>query len=159
METRLTSLEQIMPLPTAGELLAERARPVVAIASSAGAGSAARLMQEHDIGFLVVVDDGKLVGVLSERDLVRRVDMHHPTFVRGIMNARVQKVGPDARVPECLAIMHNERIRHLPVVSGDIVQGVLSIRDLTGALIERHERLLRKLADERVTLLFPSGSY
>ena len=54
--------------------------------------------------------------------------------------------------------MHRERIRHLPVVSGGAVLGVLSVCDLMGSLIERHERLLRRLHDERVTLLFPYPS-
>ena len=65
------------------------------------------------------------------------------------MTTRVHTVAPDAKVPECLAVMHREHIRHLPVMSGDTIQGVLSVRDLTGSLIERHERLLRRLEEER----------
>jgi CBS domain-containing protein len=116
-------------------------------------------MEENDIGFLPVIDDGKLVGVMSERDLVRRVRLKRSPFVHEIMKTRVHTVPPEASVPECLALMHAEHVRHLPVVSGKELLGVLSVRDLTGALIERHERLLRRLADERVTLLFPSGNY
>jgi len=69
-------------------------------------------------------------------------------------------VAPEARVPECVTLMHRSRIRHLPVVEHGRVLGVLSVRDLMGSLIERHERLLRRLNEERVTLLFPySSSY
>ncbi|HET9651717.1 MAG TPA: CBS domain-containing protein, partial [Usitatibacter sp.] len=154
METRFISLEQIMPFATAGELIAQNAQPVVSVSPDSGAGHAAQVMRLNDIGFLPVLDDGKLVGVISERDLVRGVHMERPTFVSELMRTRVHAVGPQAKVPECLEIMQRERIRHLPVVDGGgCVLGILSIRDLTGTLIERHERLLRKLAEERVMLL------
>ena len=159
METRLTSLEQLMPFATAGELLADRTQPVVSISPDEGAGSAARLMHENEIGFLPVIEGAKLVGVLSERDLVRGVHMNRPTFVRQLMSTRVHTVTPQAKVPECLMLMQREHIRHLPVVADGKVEGVLSIRDLTASLIERHERLLRKLEQERITLLFPSNGY
>ena len=67
-------------------------------------------------------------------------------------------MAPETVAPECIALMHGCRIRHLPVVSSGSVLGVLSVRDLMGALIERHERLLRRLDDERVMLLFPYPS-
>ena len=74
------------------------------------------------------------------------------------MTARVHTVAPEAKIPECVMLMHEKAIRHLPVVSGGKVVGVLSVRDLMGALIERHERLLRRLQEERLTLLFPDPS-
>ena len=160
METRLSSLEQLMPFATAGELLAQKRRPLVATSPNAGAGEAARLMEEHDIGFLAVLEGEKLVGVLSERDIVRGVSLLHPTFVQDIMRTGVHSVHPETKVSECVSLMHRERIRHLPVMSGERVVGVLSVRDLMASLIERHERLLRKLHEERVMLLFPySSSY
>jgi CBS domain-containing protein len=86
------------------------------------------------------------------------VILHHRTLVRKIMTTRVHTVAPETKLPECVALMQRERIRHLPVVSAGAMLGVLSVRDLTGSLIERHERLLRRLHDERVTLLFPYPS-
>lgn len=159
METRLTSLEQLMPFATASELLADKTLPIVSISPDADAGSAATLMREYDIGFLPVLEGGKLVGVLSERDLVRGLHRERPAFVSQLMSTRVHTVTPQAKVPECLMLMRREHIRHLPVVAGGKVEGVLSMRDLTACLIERHERLLRKLGEERITLLFPSGGY
>lgn len=153
------SLEQLMPFATAGELLAGKTLPIVSISPDEGAGAAARLMHEDDIGFLAVIEGGKLVGVLSERDRVRGVRVDRPTFVRQLMSTRVHTVAPEAKVPECLMLMQREHIRHLPVVADGKVVGVLSIRDLTASLIERHERLLRKLEEERITLLFPSNGY
>jgi CBS domain-containing protein len=159
METRLRSLEQLMPFATASELLARKTWPVVSIPPDAGPGYAARLMLGNDIGFLPVIEGGRLVGVLSERDLIRSVHMDGPIFVRQLMTTRVHTVSPESKIPECLMLMQREHIRHLPVVADGKVEGVLSIRDLTGSLIERHERLLRRLEGERITLLFPSGSY
>lgn len=149
-----------MPFATAGELLAEKRQALVSVAPSALARDALREMEDRDIAFLPVLQDGKLVGVVSERDIARGVILQHRATVREIMSTRVHSVGPQTKVPECVLLMHRERIRHLPVVNDGTVLGILSVRDLMGSLIERHERLLRRLHDERVTLLFPySSSY
>jgi CBS domain-containing protein len=158
MRARLRSLEQLMPFDTAGELLAKGNRPAVTVPSGATAIGALQVMEREDIGFLPVLDEEKLVGVLSERDIARGGILHQRVFVRDIMTTRIHTVAPDANVSECLVVMHRERIRHLPVTSGGAIQGVLSVRDLMGSLVERHERLLRKLGEERVTLLFPYPS-
>ena len=155
MLTRLRSLEQLMPFATAGELLMQKQQSVVVVAPDTTAFAALREMEEKDIAFLPVVEGGKLVGVVAERDIARGVILHNRTLVRDIMTTEVCTVEPETRVPECLTIMHGARIRHLPVMAAERVAGVLSVRDLTGSLIERHERLLRRLNEERVTLLFP----
>ena len=158
MHKRLRSFEQLMPLPTAGELVAQRSTPLCSVAPDATAHAALLAMEENDIGFLPVLDGEKLVGVLSERDLARGMVLHHRTGVRQLMTTDVQAVAPETTVPECIALMHGRRIRHLPVVHSTSVLGVVSVRDLMGALIERHERLLRRLHDERITVLFPYPS-
>jgi CBS domain-containing protein len=159
MLTRLRPLEQLMPLATAGELLSQKSRPVVAVVPPTTAIAALRRMEEEDIAFLPVLEDGKLVGVVAERD-ARGVILHGRTFVREIVSTQLHTVSPETRVTECLTLMHRARIRHLPVLDAQRVTGVLSVRDLTGSLIERHERLLRKLNEERMTLRFPySSSY
>ena len=155
MLTRLRSLEQLMPFATAGEILMQKRQVVVTIAPGASAISALREMEEKDIGFLPVVEGGKLVGVVTERDIARGVILRNRTLVREVMTTEVYSVEPETALPDCLAIMHGARIRHLPVIAAERVAGVLSVRDLTGSLIERHEKLLRRLNDERVTLLFP----
>jgi CBS domain-containing protein len=153
--TRVRSLEQLMPFATAGELLMQKRQVVVTIAPGGSAISALREMEEKDIGFLPVVEGGKLVGVVTERDIARGVILRSRTLVREVMTTEVYTVEPETALPDCLAIMHGARIRHLPVIAAERVAGVLSVRDLTGSLIERHEKLLRRLNDERVTLLFP----
>jgi CBS domain-containing protein len=158
MLSRLRSLEQLMPFATAGELLMQKQQSVVFVAPGTTAVAALREMEEKDIAFLPVVEGGKLVGVVAERDIARGVILHRRTLVADVMSTEVYTVEPETRVPECLSVMHGARIRHLPVMAAGRVAGVLSVRDLTGSLIERHERLLRKLDEQRVTLLFPYPS-
>jgi CBS domain-containing protein len=155
VRTRLRSLEQLMPFGTAGELIAEKRQPVVSVSPDATALAALAEMEQKDIAFLPVLEEEKLVGVVSERDIARGVLLRQRTAVRDIMTTEAHTVAPDAKVPYCTMLMHRSRIRHLPVVEGSRVVGVLSVRDLMGSLIER---LLRRLNDERVTLLFPSPS-
>jgi len=147
-----------MPFDTAGELLSRQHQHLVTTSPDATAREALERMAEKDIGFLPVLEHGKLVGVVSERDIARGVILRHRTRLREVMSSGVHTVAPAATVPECLVLMQRARIRHLPVVKGGAVLGVLSVRDLTGSLIERHERLLRKFHDERLTLLFPYPS-
>jgi len=147
-----------MPLPTAGELVARNRRSLVSVSPSTTARNALRAMEQNDISFVPVLEGKRLVGVVSERDIARGVILHYRAAVREIMTTEVKTVALETKVPECMMLMHASRIRHLPVVSGDRVLGVLSVRDLMGSLLERHERLLRRLHDERVTLLFPYPS-
>jgi CBS domain-containing protein len=147
-----------MPFATAGELIAEKRQPVVSVSPGATALAALGEMERKDIAFLPVLEGEKLVGVLSERDIARGVLLRQRTAVRDIMTTQMHTVAPEARVPECVTLMHRSRIRHLPVVEHGRVLGVLSVRDLMGSLVERHERLLRRLHDERATLLFPYPS-
>ena len=147
-----------MPFATAGELIAQLGQRLVSVSPGTTARDALREMEENDIAFLPVLEAQKLVGVVSERDIARGLILQHRTTVREIMTTRVHTVTPETKVSECMALMHANRIRHLPVVNGGAVLGVLSVRDLMGSLIERHERLLRRLNEERMTLLFPSPS-
>ena len=147
-----------MPFATAGELIAAKGQAPISVSPDTIALAALRAMEQEDIGFLLVLEGEKLVGVVSERDIAREVLLRQRIVVGEIMTTHVYSVLPETRVPECLVIMHTNGIRHLPVMSGGSVHGVLSVRDLMGSLIERHERLLRRLHDERATLLFPYPS-
>jgi acetoin utilization protein AcuB len=74
------------------------------------------------------------------------------------MSTPVFSVPPEAKIPECIMLMHEKGIRHVPVMAGGAVFGVLSVRDLMAALIHRHERLLQRFEQERLTLLYPDPS-
>jgi CBS domain-containing protein len=162
MKIPLTSMEQLLPFATAGELVAKSRRSVVSVSTGATVLAAMQRMEQADIGFLVVLDGPKLAGVLSERDCARKVllgqRVAEDVMVREIMTTSVITVTPEQKITACIALMHEKGIRHLPVMRGSEVTGVLSVRDLMGALIERHERLLRRLHEERLTLLYPDPS-
>lgn len=162
MQIPLTSMEQILPFPTAQELVSKKSGPPVSVPPDAKVQAALQLMADKHIGFLPVIDGGRLAGVLSERDCARRVILQQlpaaSTAVREIMTAQVHTVAPESKITECIMLMHSKDIRHLPVVRGTEVIGVLSVHDLMGALIVRHERLLRRLGEERLTLMYPDPS-
>ena len=110
---------------------------------------AIKVLAEKGVGALIVMKDGKLAGILSERDYTRKVALlgknSKETFVRDIMTANVLVISPKTRTRECMAIMSEKNIRHLPVVDGDTVVGMLSIRDLMNDIIADHEYTISQL--------------
>jgi CBS domain-containing protein len=101
---------------------------------------ALRLMEEKNIGALLVMKDGRLVGIFSERDYARRMILHgrasKDTPVRDVMTADVFVITPDVTSGECMVHMTDRHVRHLPVVEGGRVVGVISIGDVVRAVIE-----------------------
>jgi len=110
---------------------------------------AIKVLAERGVGALIVMKDGKLVGILSERDYTRKVALlgknSKETYVRDIMTANVLVISPKTRTRECMTIMSEKNIRHLPVVDGDTVVGMLSIRDLMNDIIKDHEYTISQL--------------
>jgi CBS domain-containing protein len=158
-----TSMEQLLPFPTAEELISKKGEGVVSVAPGTTVLAALQLMAERNVRFLPVIDNGTLVGGLAERDCARQVVLPQlpaaTTAVRDIMMSDVPSVPPQSKIPECIMLMHNRDIGYLPVMRANAVIGVLTIRDVMGALIERHERLLRRFSEERLMLLHPGDSY
>jgi CBS domain-containing protein len=164
MPTPVTSMEQLMPFATAAELLAKKGGQPVTVAPTASVFIAMERMRDKHVGLLVVIEAEKIVGVVSERDCARAIVLGslsaRDTRVRDVMTHEVHTAPPDCKIPECIMAMHAKGVGHLPIVRDGKVQGVLTVHDLMGALIERHERLLRRFQEERLTLLFPdTGSY
>ncbi len=110
---------------------------------------ALKLLAEREVGALMVMDRGKLVGVVSERDYTRKVALQgknsKETKVSEIMTKNVFVVAPDTRTRTCMALMSEKRIRHLPVVEGDTVIGMISIRDIMDDIIADHELTISQL--------------
>jgi CBS domain-containing protein len=135
---------------TVKQLLDRKASPgAVTIAPEASVFEALELMAEKDIGAVVVVRDGRVVGIMSERDYARKVILHHKASrdisVDEIMTDRVFYVSPCHTIDECMALMTDKRIRHLPVLDGDRLCGVLSIGDLVKATISEQDFTIRQL--------------
>jgi len=111
--------------------------------------NALQTLADHNVGALMVLDNGKLVGVFSERDYTRKIALagksSKDTLVRDIMTGSVISVSPQVDTRDCLALMSQKRIRHLPIVDGDKVLGMISIRDIMNDIIADHEMTIRHL--------------
>jgi CBS domain-containing protein len=136
-------------MKTVMQLLQAKGGGAHSIAPDARVIDALKLMAEKDVGALVVVDNGKLAGILSERDYARKVILHgkssHDIPVREIMTDKVLTVQPRQTVEECMALMTNKRVRHLPVIDGERLIGVLSIGDLVKEVIADQEQTIKQL--------------
>lgn len=130
-------------------LLEAKAPEIFAIGPDAPVIDAMRMMAEKCIGALLVMDGPRLAGILSERDYARKVVLQGRssanTEVREIMTCDVISVGPDDTADHCMQLVTNKRIRHLPVLRGDEVLGIVSIGDLVKAVIEDQQMELDQL--------------
>ena len=134
---------------TVRQLLETKSPEVFSVAPDAPVIDAIRLMAERRIGALLVMECARLAGILSERDYARKVVLQGrssaDTPASAIMTAQVVTVGPDTPVTACMQLMTERRIRHLPVVEGGQVVGVISIGDLVKAVIADQQLELEQL--------------
>ena len=111
--------------------------------------TALQLLAEYEAGALMVMDGARLVGVLSERDYTRKVALQgrnsKTTRVAEIMSTQVTTVTPRTDVNACMALMSQKKIRHLPVVDGPLVLGMISVRDILDEIIATHEATIAQL--------------
>ena len=131
-------------------LLARKGTDIWSIDAREPVLAAIRMMAEHGVGALPVLHDGRLAGIVSERDYARKVILlgrsSAETPVWQIMSSPVVTVGPEERVRRCMEIMTEKRIRHLPVVGADgAMAGVISIGDLVRAVIEEQQETIEQL--------------
>lgn len=131
------------------QVLQAKGHDIWSIAPDATVLDALKLMAEKNIGALLVIENGELVGIMSERDYARKVVLEgkasKDTPVRDIMSARVLYIRPDQTIEDCMALMINKKIRHLPVMREGKVIGVLSIGDVVKAVISEKEYLIEQL--------------
>ncbi|CAD5372021.1 Histidine kinase [Rubrivivax sp. A210] len=110
---------------------------------------ALELLAGYEVGALMVMEGGRLVGVISERDYTRKVALQgrnsKETSVADIMTRNVVTVGSKTGTRDCMALMSEKKIRHLPVVDGSTVLGMISIRDLMDDIIAEHETTIAQL--------------
>ena len=136
-------------MKTAGQLLLGKSGGLCTIAPDARVFDALKLMAEKNIGSLVVVADGTLAGMVPERDYARKVVLYgkssHDTPVKEIMTEKVVCVQPGNTVEECMALMTEKHVRHLPVIENGKLLGVLSIGDLVKETISEQQFMIKQL--------------
>ncbi len=126
-----------------------RGTDILSIAPDASVYEALMLMAEKEIGALLVMEGDKLVGIISERDYARKVILHGKSskeiHVSDIMTSKIVYVHNSQTVDECMALMTDKRVRHLPVYEGDRLIGVVSIGDLVKEAISEREYIIKQL--------------
>jgi CBS domain-containing protein len=131
------------------DILEIKGREVWSIGPSESVFDALKLMAEKGIGALVVLEAGKVVGIISERDYARKVILQGrsspTTLVSEIMTARVAYAQLQQNIDECMAIMTERRIRHLPVMEDGLLIGVISIGDLVKSIIAEQQFIIEQL--------------
>ena len=137
-------------MKTAAQILQSKADQAVhSMAPTASAYEATRFMADKNIGALVVIERGKVVGILSERDCARKLvamaRSSQDTPLRDIMSTPVMYVRPDQTGEECMALMTENRLRHLPVMDAGQLIGLISIGDLVKATISEQQFIIEQL--------------
>ncbi len=131
------------------DLIKGRNSTVFQVKPSVTVFEALKLLAEHGVGAMVVMDQGKLVGVVSERDYTRKVALQgknsRETKVAEIMTREVVTVTPATGTLACMALMSQKNIRHLPVLDGSVVLGMISIRDIMNDIISGQEQTISQL--------------
>jgi CBS domain-containing protein len=138
-------------MTTVSQILQAKGSNVWIIAPEATVYDALALMAEHDVGALVVEKDNAVVGIFSERDYARKVILQgkssRDTLVRDIMSSNVVCVRPHQTLDQCMAVMTDKRIRHLPVLDQNRLAGVISIGDVVKAIITEQSIMIDHLKD------------
>ncbi len=136
-------------MKTVKQLLHGKSHALWSISPDAMVFEAIKLMADRQIGALMVVEDARPVGIITERDYATKLALHdkssRTTPVREVMTDRVLFVTPAHALDDCMALMNEHRIRHLPVLDQGQLVGVLSIRDLVQAIIEDRQFMIQQL--------------
>jgi CBS domain-containing protein len=136
-------------MTTVKHLLGQKAHEVWSVSPEASLLEALKLMEAHDIGVVVVIDQGEVVGIFSERDFAREVAREEKlaldTPVSKLMTSQVYYMRPDQFISECMALMTERHIRHVPVMDRDRLIGVVSIGDVVREMVEEKDVTIRSL--------------
>jgi CBS domain-containing protein len=147
--TRNNNNQKEAQMLTVNQLLQNKGFDILTIDTNATVFQALEIMAEHSIGSLIVMDNEKVVGLFSERDYARSIVLKgrtsKETKVKEIMTSHVAAVSPEQSVEECMAIMTDKRVRHLPVMKDEKLVGIISIGDLVKTIIEEQQFMIEQL--------------
>jgi CBS domain-containing protein len=151
------------PRKTAKQLLdMKKQAGFFSVSANSTVKAALEVLSEKNIGAVLVMEGTKLVGIFSERDYARKGELQGraagSTAIREVMTSNIASVTPGL-VEECRRIMGERRIRHLPVLDGEKVIGVLSSKDILDEIIAEDEKLIRDLETERLVMTTTAGNY
>jgi CBS domain-containing protein len=136
-------------MKTVQQLLEAKRYSVVSVSPDDTVLDALKVMAEKEIGAVIVIEDGHLIGIFSERDYARKVVLQgkasKDTPVREIMTEKVVCVSPDQTIEDCMGLMTDKRIRHLPVLEHKKVIGVVSIGDVVKEMLYEKEFVIQQL--------------
>ncbi len=140
---------EVVSMNEVRDVLAHKGELIWSVSPDATVFETLQLLADRDIGAVLVMSGGRTVGIFSERDYARQVILKgkasKDTPVREVMTSRVVYVTVDESLDNCMALMTDKRIRHLPVLEGDRVVGVVSIGDVVKALISEKQFLIEQL--------------
>jgi CBS domain-containing protein len=138
-----------MIMTTVRIVLNAKDKNIWSIAPDATVFDAIKIMAEKNIGALLVMKNEKVVGIFSERDYARKIvlkgESSHTTAVKDVMTSGVFSVNPEQSIDECMALMTNKHVRHLPVIENGNLIGLISIGDVVKAIISEHEYTIKQL--------------
>ena len=136
-------------MTTINDLLRDKPSDIWTVGPNDSVYDALQLMADKNIGAVLVMDAGRLVGLLSERDYARKLVLENrsskETKVRDVMTERVAYIAPSTEIEQCLALMTDKRFRHLPVMDNDKLVGLVSIGDLVKGVIAEKEFMIEQL--------------
>jgi CBS domain-containing protein len=136
-------------MTTISQLLKVKGHGCFSVGPGENVYSAVKIMAEEDVGSVLVMDGATFVGILTEREYARNVVLKGrsspQTLVRDIMSTPVAYVEPDASVEDCMALMTEKRVRHLPVIEDEAVVGIISIGDLVKSVIDDQRFMIHQL--------------
>jgi signal-transduction protein with cAMP-binding, CBS, and nucleotidyltransferase domain len=134
---------------TVSDILRNKGHGYLGMPPGASAYAALEAMADHDVGALLVLDEGKLVGVFSERDYARKVILKgrssRSTTVGELMSAPPICASPELTLKDCMVLMNSNHIRHLPVMEQGTIVGVVSVGDVVGSIIRSQEATIHQL--------------
>jgi CBS domain-containing protein len=136
-------------MKTVREILQNKGNQIWTVSPDTTVYNALQLMAEKNVGALIVTEGEKVAGIMSERDYARKVAIlgkfTRETLVKEIMSSTIYYVNPSFQMDECMALMINKRIRHLPVIENEKLAGLISIGDVVKAIIDEKEFVIDQL--------------